>query len=127
MTKSMTAATLAALLLAGCTGGQGSSSADQTTLQTAVEGCGLTSKVTAGDNGKTVVLNGAGEDDAGSDTVKTEEIACILATTSVPQYVTSQIDSTRALDGMQHAEWDNYEAQWTYHPDSGLDLTLHQK
>lgn len=38
--------------------------------------------------------------------------------------MTAQMDSTRALDGMQTAEWDTFEAKWTYHPDDGLDVII---
>jgi hypothetical protein len=33
------------------------------------------------------------------------------------------IPTTRALDGMQSAEWGGLAAQWTYHPDTGMNLT----
>lgn len=47
---------------------------------------------------------------------------CILERTDAPDYVVSQMESTRALDGRQSTEWGDYAAEWTYHPDDGLDV-----
>lgn len=55
-----------------------------------------------------------------------EEIACVLTTLSVPDSVVSQMDATRALDGMQKASWDKISATWTYHPDNGFRIILTQ-
>ncbi|WP_454698206.1 hypothetical protein [Arthrobacter humicola] len=51
-------------------------------------------------------------------------MACILTAVAVPDSVVSQIDATRALDGMQKASWDKMSATWTYHPDHGLKIIL---
>ena len=48
----------------------------------------------------------------------------VLTELEVPCYVTSHIDSTRALDGQQTDEWDGISARWTFHPESGLHLVL---
>lgn len=53
-----------------------------------------------------------------------ETLACVLGLSGVPDRVISQISSTRALDGMQSAEWDGFGAQWTYHPDAGMNFTI---
>lgn len=52
------------------------------------------------------------------------DIACILKGLNIPDSVVSQMDSTRALDGMQKATWDKIQASWTYHPDNGLRVIL---
>ncbi|WP_225498444.1 hypothetical protein [Arthrobacter sp. M4] len=52
------------------------------------------------------------------------DIACILKAVNVPDSVVSQMDSTRALDGMQRASWDKISASWTYHPDNGFRVIL---
>jgi hypothetical protein len=41
-----------------------------------------------------------------------------------PSFVTAQIDSTRALDGLQKATWGRLSAFWTYHPDNGLNISI---
>ncbi|WP_454698240.1 hypothetical protein [Arthrobacter humicola] len=52
------------------------------------------------------------------------DMACVLTAVAVPDSVVSQIDATRALDGMQKASWDKMSATWTYHPDHGLKIIL---
>lgn len=53
-----------------------------------------------------------------------DTMICVLGLSGVPDRVISQISSTRALDGMQTAEWDGFAAQWTFHPDAGMNLTI---
>jgi len=55
-----------------------------------------------------------------------EEITCVLGELNAPTSVTARMDSTRALDGMQDAEWGKFAASWTYHPDAGLDVIITQ-
>jgi peptidoglycan hydrolase-like protein with peptidoglycan-binding domain len=54
-----------------------------------------------------------------------DTMICVLGLSGVPDRVISQISSTRALDGMQFAEWDGMAAQWNFHPDSGMNLTIY--
>lgn len=54
-----------------------------------------------------------------------DTMICVLGLAGTPDRVISQLSSTRALDGMQFAEWDEMAAQWNYHPDSGLNLTIY--
>lgn len=81
-----------------------------------------------GDDGHSVSLDGQGKLET-DDTTKasTEQIACILTALKAPDFVIGKMDSTRALDGMQNADWAGISASWTYHPDNGLDLILHDK
>jgi hypothetical protein len=51
----------------------------------------------------------------------------VLRELETPAYVTEQIGQTRALDGRQTATWGDFEASWTYHPDNGLNLVIHQR
>jgi hypothetical protein len=78
---------------------------------------------TLGDNDQTLLIDMAGEE-TGSGTATIDEITCVLGELEAPQSVLAQMDSTRALDGMQSATWSTYKATWTYHPDNGLDLIL---
>jgi hypothetical protein len=36
----------------------------------------------------------------------------------------AHMTSTRALDGRQTASWDGIDAAWSYHPDSGMNMTV---
>ena len=94
-------------------------------IQAAVQKC---SPFDVGDAGHSVTLDGQGKDET-DDTTKatTEQIACILVALKAPDFVIGKMDSTRALDGMQSAEWGGISATWTYHPDNGMDLILHDK
>ena len=79
------------------------------------------------DDGKTLVLDGKGRQDATG--VEMMTIAAVLASLNVPESVTAHMDSTRALDGQQTDSWSTSEgtkvnARWTYHPDSGMNLIL---
>lgn len=51
-------------------------------------------------------------------------MVCVLSAVTVPDSVVSQIDATRALDGMQKASWDKFSASWTYHRDQGPRVVL---
>ena len=61
------------------------------------------------------------------DEVSMEELACVLVALDTPEYVIDHIESTRALDGQQTAEWGDFSARWTYHPDSGIQMSLIDK
>jgi len=74
----------------------------------------------------TLVIDTSGEEyDTGSDTV--DGLMCTLGKLSTPQSVIAQLEHTRALDGMQSAQWDDYGASWTYHPDDGVDVIITEK
>lgn len=75
-----------------------------------------------GDEGRSLDLDGAGQDSIVGLTV--DQIACVLLEVEAPDSVMSRMDGTRALDGMQEAEWSGLSASWTYHPDNGLDVIL---
>lgn len=48
---------------------------------------------------------------------------CVSARLGLPDRIREQMGATRAIDGIQSAEFDDYRAQWTYHPDDGLRVT----
>jgi hypothetical protein len=97
----------------------------ETHFQQADHSCGLNGSEygAIGDAGYTMTLTGKPEKGYGGG-LSLEEIACVLATLSVPDSVVSQMDATRALDGMQKASWDKISATWTYHPDNGFRIIL---
>jgi hypothetical protein len=122
-------------VLAGCgsgaTGATGTpnsspSSPAKTPIQTAALGC-LVAEANVGDAGKSIKFDTEGNDDpaTGNDDIK--DVACVLTSLNVPDYVVTHMDATRALDGMQEDTWDSYTARWTYHPDDGMNLTVFVK
>jgi hypothetical protein len=93
-------------------------------LEAALTSCGLETKASAqlGDEGHTLTLDMVGEDDFGK--LAYDDVFCVLDAIEIPDSVTAQMGETRSLDGRQNAQWDDIEASWGYHPDSGLDLIL---
>lgn len=72
-----------------------------------------------------ITVYGAGaEDYPAQGEAVFDTMICVLGLSGVPDRVISQLSSTRALDGMQFAEWGDLAAQWTYHPDAGMNLTI---
>lgn len=92
----------------------------QTLLKVAHDSC---SAGILSDGDRTMTLDMAG-DDSGSGTLSFDQVACVLVAVDTPSSISSRMDATRALDGMQDAEWDGFHASWTYHPDQGLDIIL---
>lgn len=75
------------------------------------------------DDDHTLIIDTGGVDyESGADTF--DGLVCTLGELDTPVSVTAQMDNTRALDGMQTAEWGDFAASWTYHPDSGMDLII---
>ncbi len=89
----------------------------------AVDACGLgtSSYVDVADADHTLTINGKGEESLG---LYVESLSCLLDHLGTTSAVVDRMDHTRALDGMQDADWGDYHASWTYHPDDGLDLTI---
>lgn len=73
----------------------------------------------------TIIGAGAEEDYPERGDAVFDTMVCALGLSGVPDRVISQISSTRALDGMQFAEWDDLAAQWNYHPDAGMNITIY--
>jgi hypothetical protein len=93
-------------------------------LENAYQACGgdFLSGITISEDGKSMLLDMQGEEDLfGADY---SEIACVLRELEVPDIVDSQISITTSLMGVQTADWDGITANWTYHPDRGLDISL---
>jgi hypothetical protein len=90
-------------------------------LQLAADRCDVDGAV--GDGGSSLELDMEGED-LGSGVLSYTDVACVLQELDVPDSVVSKMDSTRSIDGRQTEDWDGIEANWTYHPDDGLDVIL---
>ncbi|QIK63850.1 hypothetical protein G7068_12095 [Leucobacter viscericola] len=72
------------------------------------------------DDGDAVEFMGAAKS-GGADS---DVVFCILHELGAPQSIETKVGQTRSLDGTREAEWDGWKAQWTYHPDSGLNLLV---
>lgn len=77
------------------------------------------------DSDTTLVLDLSGRA-ANSGPVGQASFECYLRELKTPTYVIEQIGNTRAMDGQMKATWAGLEASWTYHPDQGLNLVIHQ-
>jgi hypothetical protein len=93
-------------------------------LEKAADGCGITGAV--GDDGSSLSLDMKGGDFDSGD-LSVTNVACVLNELGIPDSVMSKMDSTRSIDGRQTENWDGIEANWTYHPDNGLDVILELK
>lgn len=96
-----------------------------TALEAAKQQCAEHSPdVRIGDDGASMdISRAAAEEDPGATA---DHVFCILNELDIPDAVVSHIESTRALDGSQDAEWDRFTASWTYHPDDGLNIILQE-
>ena len=81
----------------------------------------------ATDGGRTLIVDSHGEDDPTGVGATIDELVCVLAGLDVTDAVIAHMENTRAMDGHQSAEWGDYTASWTYHPDSGLDLIIEER
>jgi hypothetical protein len=94
-----------------------------TRFEEAFAQAGVTSQyITVSDGGTSIIVDGP-PDDTNTNTFY-PDLAALLTALDVPAYVVDQIDSTSSLQGLREASWNGIEAQWSYHPDNGLDLTL---
>lgn len=78
-------------------------------------------------DGESISVDGAWAEEGASPTqagLRGDLLICVLDETDAPQRVTEHIESTRALDGQQTDEWEEYSARWSFHPDDGMSLTV---
>ncbi|WP_341935300.1 hypothetical protein MRBLWO14_000945 [Microbacterium sp. LWO14-1.2] len=92
-------------------------------FEAAIEDCNLegSAYIRVGDDGDTLLIDTQGDDSPGA---RFTDTACVLVALGVPDSTVARMDSTRAMDGVQSDEFDGIKAQWSYHPDNGLDLIL---
>ena len=83
--------------------------------------CNLDGVVEIADQGRTMIVDGEGED-LGSGDVSFSDLDCIIDAVGAPASVKELMYSTRSLDGRQSGEWDDISASGSYHPDDGLDI-----
>lgn len=112
------AASALAFSLTGCAG-------KFDTFQKAYDTCGAPEGITVSDEGKTITINGIGEDEYYGANIT--DIACVLYNIEIPDYIISNMDTTNSLMGRQTATFgDKIDVSWSYHPDNGLDVVVHK-
>ena len=97
-------------------------------IPAALKACNLTtstSGVALDDDGKNVFFDGSGEEDFSG--IPYSDVSCVLKELDAPESIFERIGTTTSLKGLVEGEWGNYSANWTYHPDNGLDLSLQLK
>ncbi|WP_146067188.1 hypothetical protein [Arthrobacter sp. ZGTC212] len=92
-------------------------------ITAAAETCDVvdTPGIYIGDNGQSITMSSEGKESSGA---AYGDVYCVLGELEIPDSVDSRISSTRALDGRQTAEWDEFSASWGYHPDDGLNIVV---
>jgi len=79
------------------------------------------------DGGKTLTFSNVGRYDYSADSGNFLDVECALSVIKTPSFVTAQINSTRALDGLQKATWGKISSFWTYHAENGLNISFNSK
>jgi hypothetical protein len=82
---------------------------------------------TLADGGKTLTFSAVGKYPSVASAGNYTDLLCALGVLKVPSFVQTQIDTTRALDGLQKATWGKISAFWTYHPDNGMNISFNSK
>lgn len=103
-------------LLSGCSMGFSK-------FTSAYEACGSPSGVTVSDSGTTLTVDTMGEEDYSGAAMY--DLSCVVDELQVPQYIRDNLNATTALMGRQSAEFEGISMNWSYHPDSGANVTFH--
>lgn len=92
-------------------------------ITSAVETCDVEANrwIEVGDEGKSLSMQSLGEESSGAEFT---DVFCVLNELNTPDSVLNRINSTRALDGRQTADWTGFSASWGYHPENGLDIVI---
>lgn len=100
--------------------------AKSSSLSEAVRGCGLTEQegIDLGDEDQSLTMDSESYKAIYQEGADDAQIGCVLRALHMPDSVKSRMDNTRALDGRQSAEWDEFAASWSYHPDNGTNVVI---
>jgi hypothetical protein len=79
------------------------------------------------DGGRTLILDGVKESSYRINSVIDEDYQCAIRVMKIPAFVESRIEATRALDGIQSAQWGKVSAFWNFHPDNGLNISFNSR
>lgn len=82
--------------------------------------------VSVEDDGRTLILQTLPEDDDPLG-LSTLALDCVQTELDMPTWLTTSMGQTRSLDGRQSEQWDAFSAQWSYHPDNGVNLIIMQR
>lgn len=98
-----------------------------TQIENAFEACSLREGLNVGldEDGKGLFLDGKGEDDYSGVSISKQ--LCVLEKLEMPSTVRNKLENTNSLMGVRSADWDNITIEWSYHPDSGLNLIINEK
>lgn len=88
-------------------------------MENAVTLCGDPTGISISDEGRSLIFDAKGEEDLTGASYS--DLMCVLAFLELPEYVLDKMTRTTALAGSQSATWNNYQAEWSYHPDRGMD------
>ncbi|MBB4139235.1 hypothetical protein [Microbacterium invictum] len=82
--------------------------------------------VSVEDGGQTLIVATKPQDD---DVLGVSSLAltCVQESLEMPKWLIESMGQTRSLDGRLSGEWDSFSAQWSYHPDNGVNLIIVQK
>jgi type II secretory pathway pseudopilin PulG len=91
-------------------------------LRAVLDRCGIQIDATTTllDGGEAVEITRVSKFDGPS----VDELYCALERLHAPQSLEAKIGQTRALDGRQEYEWDEFAISWTYHPDDGATVLI---
>jgi hypothetical protein len=94
-------------------------------LETAQRKCAPNSTyATVGDEGNTLILRSQGEEQSG---ISYSQLDCFWTELDMSDAVRSEVGTTRALDGRRSGDWGSFHASWSYHPDTGVSMTITRK
>lgn len=74
--------------------------------------------LTLGDEGRSLIV------DTGSEYGPIEGLACVLGELGTSQAIVAQLESTTAMMGVQEADDDSLNYQFSYHPDNGINMVI---
>ena len=79
------------------------------------------------DGGRTLILDGVKDFGSEFNSLSDYDYRCAAKVMKMPAYIESRVGSTRALDGIQTAQWGKISAFWNFHPENGLDITFNTR
>jgi hypothetical protein len=94
--------------------------------QVAAEECGIEQQhFEVADGGNTIIIDGPAE--VGITEAFFTDLECVWDALAMPQHIRTRVGNTSSLSGQQQASWEGLSASWTYHPDNGLDMEIHEE
>jgi hypothetical protein len=85
---------------------------------------GVTGAIQLADNAKTLLIDTNPDDYDWTADPHFTALACTLDNLKTPQSIVSRIQRTNSLQGVQEGTADGIAYSWTYHPDSGNEMTI---